>query len=265
MRNPLLKYLLLLCITIQGVEAQELAVGKDFQLAPPILHIDSTFFNKNAHLEMKFEFSGATIRYTLDGSKVGLDSPKYTKPIVLRKSCIVKARSFHPEYRASETRELQIVQQKSDFSKTEIRVSPQPSSNYAARGTLSLKDSQKGSLDFRSGNHWVGLQSKSIAFTLHFSSATKISQITLSTLIDQENWIFSPKAVTVFSEAKRIGQLELPKAREIQKKQFQFISIPLVSQTYKNLQIVVHSLADIPDWHPGSGIPWFFIDEILVE
>lgn len=45
--------------------------------------------------------SGATIRYTTNGSSVSGSSPAYTGPIPLTATTTIKARAFHPDYAAS--------------------------------------------------------------------------------------------------------------------------------------------------------------------
>jgi hypothetical protein len=89
MKKKLIMLLLVLTLVsvhaLTAVSADEVSVNKD-----------------KACVEVALEAQGeTTIRYTLDGSEPSSDSPVYTKPLEIRESCTLKAKS---ERNGKETR-----------------------------------------------------------------------------------------------------------------------------------------------------------------
>jgi 2',3'-cyclic-nucleotide 2'-phosphodiesterase (5'-nucleotidase family) len=105
-----------------------------------------------------------------------------------------------------------------------------------------------------------------VTIDLKFDQEKEISLITISTLLDQEAWIFSPAKVTILNQDIEVGKVVLSNADKKQIQQLMYIDVPIIENTYSQLKIIVHGLEVIPDWHQGNGIqPWFFIDEILID
>lgn len=53
----------------------------------------------SADVQFQSPAPGARIHYTIDGSEPGKDSPVYTKPITIDKSCVLKARTYQDDWR----------------------------------------------------------------------------------------------------------------------------------------------------------------------
>lgn len=61
------------------------------------LHI----FDKPIEVKISSSFKGATIRYTIDGSDPTVDSPLYTPPLMIDKTCTIKAMAIDANFRTS--------------------------------------------------------------------------------------------------------------------------------------------------------------------
>ncbi len=77
--------------------------------AMPYISEDVSLFPDSVTIHLGSRTPGASVRYTLDGSEPGPDSPLYTAPLVLRKSATLSARAFmgnsaSPVFRVRATR-----------------------------------------------------------------------------------------------------------------------------------------------------------------
>jgi hypothetical protein len=237
-----------------------------FELSPPRLEIDSLLFKNSATLKVEFEVENAKIHYTKDGSEVTENSTVYKEPITIQKSGTFNFKGFHPSFKSSNAIGIDLIKVTNDISKSKITVSPNPHSNYIGIGAYGLVDLKKGSTQFRNGNEWLGFQSNTVTINLDFKEQLEISKVILSTLKDHNSWIFSPESFMVFNKAKNIGTLTLDEPTINQETKLSFIEIPIKKDSYSNLEIQIHLLEEIPNWHQGKGTtPFFFIDEIIVE
>ena len=238
----------------------------NFQLAVPILKVDSTLFKNSTMVTMNLGFPNSEIRYTTDGKEVEPNSPVYNDPLKLDHSATIKAKVFHNDFKSSEQTTLQVTQIANNISNSSISIEPQPHENYKGLGAAGLIDMQKGSLQFRSGNKWLGFQTSPVSITIDLNNEMSLSLLKVSCLQNQGGWIFTPKKITVFSESGEIGEITIKNASKKQENQLKIISIPIKEGTYSKLKIMVYSLNEIPQWHQGKNtFPWLFLDEILVE
>ena len=238
----------------------------NFQLAAPILKVDSTLFINSAKVTMELGFPNSEIRYTTNGTAVEPDSPIYNGPLTLDHGATIMAKVFHLDFKSSEQSTLQITQIANNISNATIKLEPQANENYKGVGAVGLIDRQKGSLQFRSGSEWLGFQTSPVTITIDLKNSIDLSLLKVSCLQNQGAWIFAPKKITVFSESVQVGEVTIEKASKKQENQLKIISVPIENGTYSKLKIMVYSLNEIPQWHQGKGtLPWLFLDEILVE
>ncbi|MGB5435722.1 MAG: chitobiase/beta-hexosaminidase C-terminal domain-containing protein [Maribacter sp.] len=237
-----------------------------FQLAPPLFAVDSALFKNAATFTLQFGFPESQIRYTLDGKDVDGHSAMYTAPIQLKHSATLKAKAFHPDFRASDQVSLPIEKLVHDISKATVTLTPPPHDNYKGSGAQGLVDMQKGGLQFSGSNAWMGFQGNPITITIDLNNELELSFVKVSTLQNQGGWIFAPQKIEVLSGTQEIGKITIESAEEQQDNQLAMIAVPLKKGTYSQLTLQVYPLDEIPQWHQGKGTaPWLFMDEILVE
>nr|WP_299382858.1 chitobiase/beta-hexosaminidase C-terminal domain-containing protein [Allomuricauda sp.] len=236
------------------------------QLAPPRIIVDSSLFNQSATLHVRLDEADAELRYTLDGNPVTTNATLYTEPVVLDKTTPIRVKAFHPKFTASEEQELTVRKLERDISQATVKVTPDPHANYPGEGAKSLHDGLKGTTNFRQGKYWLGFQSEQITVTMGFKEDTPIQKLILGTLRDQGSWIFVPHSITVGSNGIEVGSVVLDESTKEGPKELRFIDIPIEKEINQEITITINSLSEIPEWHPGKGtLPWFFIDEIMVE
>ncbi len=236
------------------------------RLAKPVITIDSMLFRNAATLKFNLAQESAFIKYTLDGSEVSEGSALYNSPIKINKTSVVNIKAFHPQYMPSENQEVIVRKMKTNISSSEVTVEPEPNTNYYGDGNITLIDGRKGSINFRNGNRWLGFQEREINIHLKFSRPLLAEKIVVSALQDQGSWIFLPETVSVSSKDDIIGNITLNNSAVENSKSLDFLEIPIKKERYKEINIKVAALQEIPDWHQGKGtLPWLFIDEIIVE
>ncbi|MEM9648685.1 MAG: chitobiase/beta-hexosaminidase C-terminal domain-containing protein [Bacteroidota bacterium] len=262
---PLLFFLFGAVVSCQS-KKKVFLLTDSIQLASPKILADSVLFREMATITLHLEEEDALIKYTLDGSGVDADSQTYSGPIQVYHTATVKAKAFHPAYRTSETQAIAVRKQKGNLSGVEAKLHTEPHVNYPGNGAASLVDGQKGSTNFRNGNHWLGFQKNRITTDLRFPERRNVESIIVSVLQDQGSWIFSPETITITVLGNQIGTLDFKESAQAGEKKMLFLEVPVTTGKYKELTITIEPLSEIPDWHQGKGTkPWVFIDEIWAE
>ena len=256
----------LLVVSSQDAKKDNFASATIFRLAPPVIQVDSLIFTNSAQLEAIFDMPEAVIRFTDDGSEVTRASQIYTQPIQVTEASEFAFRAFHPDYRKSSEIYTRLIRIEQQVSNANVSVEPNPHPNYLGQGTKALVDLQKGTTQFRAGKQWLGFQNNQVTVRMDFKEETTISNLIISTLNDHSSWIFIPKAIRVFTNKEQIGELMVKEPSEVAPKQVELLDVPVSKGKYTNIEIQVDLMDVIPEWHQGKGtIPFFFIDEILVQ
>lgn len=253
--------------TVSGQSKQvAFLTNSSLKLAPPMIQVDSLLFKNSTLAHILLREEGAIVRYTLDGSEVSANSQVYQSPIALKETLQLKARAFHPDYQPSETTSITTRKIQKDLRTAEIQIQPKPSETYSASGTKTLIDGQKGSLNFRQGNFWLGFQEPEISVSLNFEQPMEIRKVIVSILNDQDSWIFLPQKFMVSASGKTLGSVVVDSCDEKELKHTDFVEIAITPDSYSELTVKIAPMEGIPEWHAGKGTPpWTFIDEILIE
>lgn len=246
--------------------------AQEYQLAPPQVFYASPFFEHTTSVRMEFALEGAVIRYTMDGTDPSLQSPVYTQTVVLDKSCVLRAASFHAAYRPSEPVEYRFFKQQWIESPDSMWLEQAPSVRYAGLGVQTLLDKVKGSANFGDGR-WLGFEGKTLALHLFWNKKKKIKGLTISRWNDAAAWIFPPVQISVSGSMDGqvfipLFQKELPVPAEgsplLSGQQYDELDWP--ARKWRFLEIRMDPLNALPNWHQGKGSPaWLFVDEILIR
>lgn len=255
-------WVLLFCFLSISLDAQE------YQLSQPLVVIEGEqFFEKSITVRCDFRLEGAVIRYTLDDSEPTQKSKRYTKPLNLRKSTVVKVKAFKEGFLASKTVRTDVFKLKSSLAS--IKLSPAPKSPYQAEAGETLKDQKAGSFNFRDGR-WVGYNQGPTTIDIDLGKVAKKEKLVLSTLVSPGSWIMRPERLSythsldgkVFEKETRIGMIGMIPS-ETAYRRFWHLRM---DGPYRYVRITIHPLSALPEWHPGKGQPgWVFIDEIFIQ
>ena len=252
---------------LQGID---FADSETFQLASPRLVYDKTFLLKPELVSAVMEIPGAEVRYTLDGSDPGLDDPVLKDNISISGTATLKARAFHPEFKASEIISADFFKVPKSFPVKDIVLVDAPSPKYPGSGPMGLVDLKKGAENNFSSPAWMGFNGKDFDARVTFKKAQKISQVTVSLLSNPGAWIFAPREIEIYtSEDGKQFSLHQRKTYAATKsddpggQRYESMDFPMVKTKY--LRILIKDQA-IPEWHPGKGTPaWLFVDELIFK
>ena len=233
------------CISQNSINAST----EIFKLSPPQINTTSIFFDSITIVQLSFDFPNAVIKYSLKGDEVNHNSKVY-----------------HPDYLESNEVQVEVVKTSTEKAIQEITLTPNASENYPGLGAAGLGDFIKGAEQFGGDKQWMGFQADTISAAIKLNSNIEVSNLVLSVLTNQSNWIFAPAKIEVFNEGEKVGVLSNPNCAIETSSGATFLSVPITKGTYSEFTVVVYPLAEIPEWHQGKGsTPWFFIDEIIIQ
>lgn len=240
----------------------------DYQLAPPLISYSSAFFKDSMTVQLHFNQPGAEVRYTLDGKEPGKRSKLYKAPVIIRQPGTLKVKSMGKGFIASET--INISFEKTGLPVKEIRYS-RPNDYYASLPENVLFDGVGGNSNFRSGN-WLGYDSDSVTIRIKLEKTSRVSDVLLNLLQDENSWIFLPEQILAYYQdsvtgkflpfAKETFQHEGPATRACSLRLLEASEPVVTGQILLEIQV----LKKMPGWHASKGShAWLFIDEIIVR
>ncbi|MEE2877342.1 MAG: GH92 family glycosyl hydrolase [Candidatus Neomarinimicrobiota bacterium] len=232
----------------------------------PVFDYKERGFLDSMTISISTPTQGATIHYTVDGSRPSDRSPVYDTPLHLNRTTEVRAlaikEDFSPSYVESVT-----------FTRIPYRISVtynHPYSHlYTAGGNNGLFDGVRGALN--AWGSWQGFHAVDLDAVIDLGEVRKVNRITATCLQSWASWIWLPKSVT-FSVSqdgrtfKSLGRqthdVSLEKDGSFTKDFVQETS----GEAIRYIKLFAENVRTCPDWHPGAtGKAWIFIDEVVIE
>lgn len=215
-----------------------------------------------------FQYPAQTdvIYYTIDCSEPTVHSIKYTKPIIINKTTLLKAVAYNPITGYSKVVESKFQQLQIDKS---IILKSQYSPQYTGGGDNALIDNLRGGDDFRLGG-WQGYQGQDFEAVVDIKSIQDIKEVGIGVLQDIKSWIWYPSSVTIeISEDNTnffpYGTIVNPYPTDDYTPTIDEFIIKKGAKA-RYFRIKAKSFGQIPDWHLGAGYDsWIFIDEIIIN
>ncbi len=218
-----------------------------------------------------FEVSFATVddapvHYTLDGTVPTEESPRYTTPVEITGTSVIKAVAVRPSVKSN------VFEDSVVFHKAvacDVALANAPHSSYAAKGGGTLTDGKFGPETFNTGA-WLGFNGADLVATIDLVDAVEVSSVAVNALVDTPNWIFDATDMEVETSVDGRQFVKAASATfPVAEKELCLISphrldFPAVKARY--VRVTMGCLRKIPGWHGGAGHPGFlFVDEVVVE
>ncbi len=207
------------------------------------------------------------IRYTLDGTEPGEDSALYVGPIPLDRDAVVKAKTFLPDGRVSETARAEYR-----FCLTELALESSTELDWRpvfhGKGLEDLLGGKRGTLDYLDGT-WRGtLQDIDVTCTLE--EPREVKSIAMGFLSHHRSGIVYPESVALYVGADKdslalASVLEMPRGpgeREIEKMDAVFA----LGQPIGAFRIVARRYERMPQWcaYRGTATVFTMADSLMV-
>ena len=241
----------------------------DATLNPPLIIAEKDIFKDSLKVELKMDFKGSNIFYTVDGSQPDSNSIAYSgHPILLTTSSEIKAIAQKTGWNNSLPARKFFPRAKHEFKK--VNISPSPNRKYKGKGAQTLYDLEKGSINFKD-NKWLGFEKSHATIYLDFGEKKEISRITVGVMEDTGAYIFSPKGMEVSvsengNKYRIVASSSYPTAAGPLPPEIKNISENFDTVEARHVKLKVMSNLYNPQWHPAPGAPcWIFLDEVLVE
>lgn len=214
------------------------------------------------------EAYGGDIFYTTDGSAPTLQSNRYTAPVLIDNTVVLKAVT------ALNGKIMSAVPAQQKFSMhkavgSSVTYVNLVSRYYRADGPNSLTDGVRGGV--APGRYWHGFSGKDLIATIDLGAEKNIETISLGALQQYGDWILLPQWVKFetsadgknFTEVKTINNDVSPDERTPTIKDF---TATFPQQVARFIRVTAKVADVLPKGHPGEGKPaWIFVDEIVVN
>jgi len=218
-------------------------------------------------VEVELEAQGDTpIRYTLDGSEPGSDSPVYAGPVEIKGSCTLKAQS---DRNGKSIRIYSKTFQAHKAMGRPVSALTETHPSYTYNCPDMLTDGLRGAGPYNSGD-FAGWYNKPVEVVIEMDG-TPYSSVTLSTFVFRYDYVFNPLDLTVYvsedgKDYSEVAHDEYPIEGGVDDGNgCNEYTVNFPETTAKYLKVTAGCLSALPDWHSGKGNPGFvFVDEIIV-
>jgi hexosaminidase len=129
---------------------------EDISLVQPRIEVPNTIIDSFVSLHVKSGMEGIEIYFTSDGSEPTTTFFKYEKPLTISEPGTYKFKSFHPEWKSSETTSITFF--KKGHQPKNIVWNSKQNEKYSGQGPLTLINQKKAALPY-SNLEWVGFDS----------------------------------------------------------------------------------------------------------
>ena len=244
-----------------------LAAGEHARLPTPILAPTERAFSGAIEVSAQGP-ADAVLRYTVDGSEPGPDSPRFEGPLHIDQSAVVQVIAI-AQGRTSPIARADYHRRLHDWP-VELRYPY--NRQYHAGGPAGLVDGVRGSENWRLGD-WQGYQGSDFEATLDLGASKRIRRLGSGYLQDARAWIWMPVEVEYaisndgvhFEVVGRVGHdIDDHDVDSVHLRDFA-LELP-GGKRARHVRVRATNYGTIPDWHPGAGNQAFiFVDEIEVD
>ncbi len=233
----------------------------------PVLDGGEVSFKKNKTIRIYSNQNGVNYYYTTDGTVPTVASKKYSSPITIDTSAVIKAIAVNAKAESSYI--TTAMYRKAPHNWT-IKLNTAFEHEFTADGPTGLIDGINGSTNWRKGN-WQGYQRNDLDAVIDLQEIKTISKLTAGFLQDTRSWIILPKQliIEVSTDGQQFnkvfsGENFLP--IEDMKVQVKNIEVPFTPVAARYIRVRAIQYGKLPAWHESAGSDsHLFVDEINIR
>lgn len=232
----------------------------------PVIDGGKITFAKTASFKISSAQKGVAFYYTIDGTTPTTSSEKYTKPVSIDNTHVIKAIAVNAKGESSYVTTASFTKALHNWS---IKIVTPFEPQYSAGDDAALINSLTGAVEWRKGN-WQGYRTN-MEVVIDLKELATISKVSANFLQDTRSWIIMPRQVIVetstdgkkFTQAYSGGNYLPVEDMTIQIKKVE-ANITPVKARYIKLKAI--QFGKMPAWSEGAGgDTHIFIDEIYVQ
>lgn len=217
---------------------------------------------KQINLSLQNEFSDADIRYVLNDKSMDENAIKYSNPILLQETTLVKASLFKNNKPVGKEFVKTIKYHKAVAKKVNYLTAY--SDRYQGAGAFGMVNTLRGSKNFHDGQ-WQAWLNKDMEVVIDLEKETAIHQVTVGAMENQGPDIYFPTEIAVFisndgESYEKVGKIERAFVKNAAAGLKDF-SIQFEERKARFVKVKARCLKETPN---RRGV-WLFIDEILIE
>jgi len=218
--------------------------------------------NKILYLSLQNEFPNADIRYVL-GDKTIQDSPeKYTNPMALKETTIIKASLFKDNQPVGKTF-IDTIKFHKGVAHKIVYKTPY-SDSYQGAGAFNMVNTLRGTKNFHDGQ-WQAWLDNDMEVVIDLEIEIPIHQVTVGSMENQGPDIYFPTSIIVSVSNDGItfndvGSIDRAFKKNAKAELKDFI-INFAEQAVKYVKVKATCLKK----SPKGGGAWLFVDEILID
>ena len=208
------------------------------------------------------------VYYATDGSQPTLQSQKYTGPIPVQTSTVLKAVTVVNGKVMSVVPAQQSFVMHKAIGKNVVYQNP-VSRYYMADGPNSLTDGVRGTEAV--GKYWHGFSGRDLIATIDLGGETPVQSLSIGCLQHYNDWIMMPQWVKFEvsndgSSYKEVGTVNNTVSLNEKTSVMKDFTATFPERNVRFVRVTARVLDQLPKGHSGEGKPaWIFADEIVVK
>lgn len=218
--------------------------------------------DKTVSLVLTNELPNSDIRYVLGNEDLGSNSNKYSYPIKISETTVIKAALFKNDKAIGKTF-IDTIKFHKSVGKT-VKYAEAYSDHYKGQGEFNLTNVIRGTKNFHDGQ-WQGWIDKDMEVIIDLENEQSVQRVSVGALENQNVGIYFPITVEVSTSTdgksyKKQGRIKRAYSQNWESRLKDFVvNINPAMATF--VKVKVTNLRT----PPNGGDSWLFVDEITVE
>lgn len=238
--------------------------AKGIVYARSMYNIQQTVTPKEGRLQVELDCirPDVQVRYTMDGSVPTVQSPLYTKPLMLTEAKTIKAATFAGNEQLGQMLELPVIWNKA---------TAKPVKSAGTGDLYMLTNGIRGSQKYTDLEWCSWMKSDTVTFTLDLKKPELVNKLTLGSITNYGMAVHKPAEIEVWisgddKEYRKVGECSYTKNEIFREGVFRE-DIPFeIGTEARYVRVVARGAGDCPFTHvrPGQEARIYF-DEIIIE